>query len=125
MKFMCFCYYDPKQFANLTPEDLKAMPDACKPHDEALNASGKKVLLGSLTEPESWRSIRPGEEKPSVTAGPFHKTQDQIGAFFIVETQDIAEAIEIASLHPSAHLGNYFGGGIEVIPCELFEEYAR
>ena len=125
MKFMCFCYYDPNQFANLTAEDLKAIPEACKPHDEALNASGKMVLLGSLTEAETCRSIRPGRERPSVTEGSFQTTQEQVGAFFVVEAQDIEEAIEIASLHPSAHLGNYFGGGIEVRPCEFFEVYAR
>jgi hypothetical protein len=59
-----------------------------------------------------------------VTEGPFHPSQEQVGVYFVVEAHTIDEAVKIASLHPGAHLGKYFGGGIEVIPCELFEEYA-
>jgi hypothetical protein len=125
MKFMCFCYYDTVKFANLSAADLEAIPDACKPYDEALNASGKKVILGCFTEPPTWKSVRPGPEKPSVTEGAFHNAQEQAGVIFVVEAATIDEAVEIASLHPSAHLGRYFGGGIEVRPCELYEEYAR
>jgi hypothetical protein len=122
MKYMCFCYYDTKKFADLTPADFEAMPNECKPHDDALNASGKKALLGVFTEPETWRSIRPGEERPTVTEGPFHGGQEQVGVFFVVEAEEMEEAVRIASLHPGAHLGKYFGGGIEVRPCELYEE---
>jgi hypothetical protein len=124
MKYVCFCYYDTEKFANLTPAELEAIPNACKPHDDALNASGKKVLLGCFTEPETWKGIRPVEGKPSVTEGAFQATQEQVGVFFVVEAQNIDEAVEIASLHPGAHLGNSFGGGIEVRPCELIEVYS-
>jgi hypothetical protein len=125
LKYICFGYYDTKRFAELSPEDFEALPAACKPHDDALNESGKKVLLGCLTEPETGRSIRPVDGKPSVTDGPFGTAQEQIGAFFVVEAGDIDEAVRIASLHPGAHLGHYFGGGIEVRPCELFEVYSN
>src|SRR5579871_4860024 len=124
MKYMCFGYYDTIQFSNLTPAAIEAIPDACKPHDDALNASGKKVFLGCLTEPETWRSIRPGDEKPAITEGAFQANREQVGVFFIIEAETIDEAVQIASLHPSAHLGKYFGGGIEVCPCELFEVYS-
>ena len=123
MKYMCFCYYDPQKVANLSPAEMEAIPGECGPHDEALNNSGKKVVLGCFTEPETWRSIRPVDGKPSVTEGTFLSTQEQVGVFFVVEAESIDEAVEIASLHPGAHLGKFFGGGIEVRPCELYEEY--
>ncbi len=123
MKFICFCYYDPQKVAQLSPQELEAIPNACKPYDEALNASGKKRLLVCFTDPETWKSIRPSTEKPLVTEGSFQSTQEQVGVFFVVEAENIEEAVETASLHPSAHLGHYFGGGMEVRPCELFEEY--
>jgi len=90
MKFICFCYYDPQKVAQLSPQELEAIPNACK---------------------------------PLVTEGSFQSTQEQVGVFFVVEAENIEEAVETASLHPSAHLGHYFGGGMEVRPCELFEEY--
>ena len=123
MKYMCFCYYDTKRFAGLTPAELDALPGECKPHDDALNASGRKVQLGCFSEPETWKSIRPIDGKPAITDGPFHSSQEQVGVFFLLEADSIDEAVEIASLHPGAHLGKYFGGGIEVRPCELFETY--
>src|SRR5437773_1612615 len=98
---MCFCYYDTKKFAGLTPAELEAIPSACKPHDDALNASGKKALLGSFTDPGTWKSVRPMDGgEPTVTEGPFLSTQEQVGAFFAVEARDMDQAVAIASLHP-------------------------
>jgi hypothetical protein len=43
--------------------------------------------------------------------GPFAETKEQIGGYFIVETKDLDEAIEVASKIPSAK-----HGAIEVRP---------
>lgn len=123
MKYLCFCYYDTKKFSTLSQEDMKAVEDECKPHDAALRTSGKLVIQGSLSQPESWKSIRPTNDRPSIADGPFSGAQEQVGAFLIVEADNIDEATRIASLHPGAHLGKYFGGGIEVRACEMFEQY--
>jgi hypothetical protein len=123
MKFLCLCYYDPQQFASLSAEEICAIPDSCQPYNEALRATQAMTILGSLSEPGKCKSIRPVNGKPTVKAGTILDTKEQIGAFFIVEAADIEEATYIASHHPSAHLGNYFGGGIEVKACEMFEQY--
>jgi len=44
-----------------------------------------------------------------------------VGAFFIVEAQDMDEAVQVASKHPGAHVGKFLGGGIEVRACEFFQ----
>jgi hypothetical protein len=49
-----------------------------------------------------------------VTDGPFIETKEQVGSFFIVEADNIDEAVEIASKHPAALLGEQYGWGIEV-----------
>ena len=78
-------------------------------------------LVGSHSGPNAWKSIRPVDGKPFVTDGPFRACNEQVGAFFVVVADNIEEAVEIASLHPSARLGHFFGGGIEVLPCESYE----
>ena len=124
MKFMCFCYYDPKKVSEFSPEVFEDIKKECAPHDEALTTAGRKVVLGSMDDPEAARSVRPVDgEAPSVTLGAFLASQEQIGAFFILEAKDIDEAVQIASLHPSGHLGKYFGGGIEVRACNDYETY--
>ena len=121
MKFLCLCYYDQSRFEACTPEDLEAVTRLCKPHDDALHKSGHLDLVGSLALPSASAVIRPGEEAPSVSSGPYATTPEPIGAFFILEADDLEQAIDVASRHPGAHLGRYFGGGIEVRQCDYFE----
>lgn len=42
-----------------------------------------------------------------MTDGPFAETKGQIGGFFIIEAKDLNQAIEVASKHPAAHLGEH------------------
>jgi hypothetical protein len=122
MKFLCLCHYDPAHFATLSPEQLAAIPDLCAPHDAALRASGHLVAVGSLAEADDFAVIRPADDGTTrVTRGPIAPTPEPFGAFFVVEADTLDEAVAIASLHPSAHLGRFFGGGIEVRPCASYE----
>ncbi len=121
MKYLCLCYYNTKTYAELTPVQIEAIGPECKPHDAALTASGKKILVGSISDPTTWKCIRPVDGKPSVSNGSFRQSDEQAGAFFIIEAESLDDAVEIASLHPSAHLGKFFGGGIEVSLCEHYE----
>ena len=120
MKYLCLCYYDPKKFDALSQADLGALGRECQPHDEALHKSGHLILVGSLAPPESSSVVRTGNDNPSVTSGAYPGTKEPFGAFFIIEAQDRDEAIRIASKHPSAHVGKYLGGGIEVRLCDTF-----
>ncbi len=121
MRFLCLCYYDQAKFDAWTPADVEAIGKACQPHDAALHRSGKVPLVGSLALPGMARTIRPTEGGPSVTDGPFLDTPEPFGAFFIVEAADLDEAVRVASLHPGANLGRWFGGGIEVRPIDHFD----
>ena len=122
MKFLCLCHYEPARFAALSPEELAAIPGLCAPHDAALHASGHLVAVGSLAEAEDFAVIRPNEgAAPTITRGPIASTPEPFGAFFVVDAESLEQAIAVASLHPSANLGRYFGGGIEVRPCASYE----
>lgn len=122
MKFLCLCHYETARFAACTPEDFEEVGRICKPRDEALHASGHLVAVGSFVDSAQYAVIRATEEGPAVSRGPYAQTQEPFGAFFIVEADTIEKAIEIASLHPGAHLARQFGGGIEVRPCETYAE---
>jgi hypothetical protein len=122
MKFLCLCHYDQAKFAAWTPEDLAAVGRICQPHDAALHASGHLVAVGSLADSSGYAVIRPGENGPTVSRGAYATTSEPFGAFFILDADTLEQAIEVASLHPGAHLSRYFGGGIEVRPCDHFEQ---
>jgi len=122
MKYLCLAYYDATKFEALPKREVEALVRKCRDHDEALRETGKMNVLGSLAAPREWKSIRPGRGKPLVTDGPYTEAKELVGAFFIIEARDMAEAVEIASKHPAAHLGADVGWGVEVRACDMYEQ---
>lgn len=123
MKFVCLCYYEHARFAAMTPGDHAAIERDCRPHDQALKATGRVLISTSLSLPDEARVIRPGDGGPTVTKGPYTDTPEPVGALFIVDAANMERAVEIASKHPGAHFATYFGGGIEVRAFDFFEQY--
>lgn len=123
MKYLCICYYNEAAFKAMTPEMGKELGEFCAPHDARLKASGKVLLIGSLGMQDQTKVIR-GGPRPQVENGPYVHTENPMGAFFIVEAETIVEAVEIATLHPGAHIDpKWLGeGAIEVWPLESLQE---
>lgn len=122
MKYLCLAYYDEQKFNALSPDDVRALVSQCPAHDATLRSSGRVLLQASLGEVRQGAIIRPRNGKPMVTDGPFAETKEQVGGFFIIEAQDLEDAVRIASKHPAALLGEQVGWGIEVRPIEMFEQ---
>jgi hypothetical protein len=122
MKFLCVCHYDADAFAKLTPADFQKLRAMCDPHDARFKASGKVKLIGSLGLPPESRTLRVQNGKVTEESGPYFNTSEPFGAFFIVEAEDMDEAVRVARLHPGTHIGEIFGGGIEIRPIRMFEE---
>jgi hypothetical protein len=53
--------------------------------------------------------------------GPYVETKEQVGGFFILEAKDLNEAIQAASRHPAARVGEKMGCAVEIRPIEFFE----
>jgi hypothetical protein len=120
MKYLCLGYYEPKAFDALSAEQQNAIAAECRPHDERLYATGRVVAVASL-EHRRAVSIRPGRKTgPSVTDGPYAEAKEVVGSFFIVEADDLDEAVRLASLHPAAQWGEHLGFGIEVRPIDYW-----
>jgi len=122
MKYLCLAYYDLEKFQALPQAEMDAIVKECRSHDEALRQTGKVTVTASLSMPQEWKSIRPENGRPVVTDGPYAEAKELVGAFFIVEAKDMSEAVEVASMHPAAHLGESVGWGIDVRACDFFEQ---
>ncbi|WP_342376184.1 YciI family protein [Myxococcus stipitatus] len=119
MKYLCLAYYNEAAFETLTPSELEALGQACQPHDDALRQSGKLGTVASLRHREAV-TVRSRSGRISVTDGPFVESKEQVGSFFLIEARDLEEAIQVASLHPAARLGEHLGWGLEIRPVETF-----
>jgi hypothetical protein len=120
MKFLCLCHYDLDKYNARTPEDFERIKALCEPRDRQLRASGHLVCVGSLGLPGAYQVIRGTPAGPVVEPGAYAPTNEPSGAFFILDCASMEEAIELAKIHPGAHLAEEFGGGIEVRPIDYF-----
>ena len=122
MHFLCLCHYDLAKFAALGADEFARIRERCAPHDQALYASGHVSLVGSVAAQDAYRTLHAHGDTVTVETGPYARSDEPFGAFFLIEAEDIDEAVRIAMLHPSANLGSVFGGGIEVRPLDRFIE---
>lgn len=121
MKYLCLAYYDEKAFEALSKAELDALVSKCPTYDGALRRSGRLVVQASLGSPRASTVLRPKHGKPLVTDGPFIETKEQVGGFFIIEAEDLDEAIRVASKHPAANIGGEVGWAVEIRPVEGYE----
>ena len=68
----------------------------------------------SRSAPPPCVSVRDGETE--TTDGPFAETKEQLGGYYILDCDDLDEAIKYAAMIPSAEHGR-----IEVRPVMIFD----
>jgi hypothetical protein len=66
--------------------------------------------------PENATTVRVQDGKTLTTDGPLVEVKEAIGGYYVLETDDLDAAIELASRIPAARLG----GAIEVRPAERY-----
>ncbi len=70
-----------------------------------LQSSGQYLAASPLLPVAAATSVRVRDGKPLITDGPFAETREQLGGYFLVDAQDLDEAISIATRIPGARLG--------------------
>lgn len=119
MKYLCLGYYDEARFAAMTPEEVRALVSQCKAFDDELQATGRVEMVASLGPSKSSVSLRPRDGGTRVIDGPYAEAKEIIGSFFLIEADDLQQAIAIASKHPAARMGEAIGWGVELRPIEF------
>jgi hypothetical protein len=72
---------------------------------DEMQARGVLVSRDRLQPTSLSTSVRVRDEGLVVADGPFAETKEQIAGFYIIECEDLDEAIEIASRNPGARYG--------------------
>jgi len=81
-----------------------------------ISAHGQFVDASPLHSVSTATSIRVREGKRLVTDGPFAETREQLGGFYLINANNLDEAIAIAERIPMARLGT-----IEIRPVVEIE----
>ena len=102
MKYMLLIYMGEKVLTDSERQDCYVeSTKLC--HD--LAEAGKFVSASPLQPVATARSVRVREGKRLVTDGPFAETREQLGGYYLVDANDLDEAIAIAARIPGARKG--------------------
>jgi hypothetical protein len=110
MKYLCLVYLDEKRLNELPDED-------CVAYDTSIRKSGHCLASEALQSVQTATTVRVRSGRTTITDGPFAETKEQLAGFYMIEAQDLNEAIEIASKIPPARVGS-----IEVRPVRPIRE---
>lgn len=105
----------------MSKAEIEELGVKCKSHDEALHQGGHLAQIASLAPTRSTTLLRPLNGKTVLFDGPYAETKEQVGGFFTLEARDLNEAIQVASKHPAARMGEQMGCAVEIRPIEFFE----
>jgi hypothetical protein len=102
MKYMLLIYSDENAW---TQHELEQCYVESVQLTQALDTNGQYLGAAPLHSVAMATSVRVRDGKKLVTDGPFAETREQLGGYFLIEAQDLDEAIAIASRIPSVHKG--------------------
>ncbi|QSO55049.1 hypothetical protein JZ785_09940 [Alicyclobacillus curvatus] len=122
MKYLCLGYYDQEKMDARPEAEIDEIMTRCQPHmDKLYNTRQVKVDAGVTSEVTC---LQRSNGKVVVTDGPFVETKEMIGSALIVEAENLEEAIEVASLHPSLQMAeaNQFGWRMEIRPIHYYQK---
>lgn len=102
MKYMLLVYMDEQA---MTDEERQHCYVESAQLTQDLNAKGQYVAAGPLHSVATATSVRMRDGQRVVTDGPFAETREQLGGYYVVEANDLDEAMAIAERIPPARYG--------------------
>jgi hypothetical protein len=102
MKYMLLIYGDEHGLTEVEREQcyVDSTKLACE-----LHTAGKFLGAGPLHPTSTATSVRVREGKRLVTDGPFAETREQLGGYFLIDANNLDEALAIAERIPLAKKG--------------------
>jgi len=116
MLYAIFCYDDEDLVFERTPQEEEAIMQRLSAVQARIADKGKLGPVARLLPTTAATSVRKGAE-PLVIDGPFAETKEQLLGFFIIDCDDLDEAIGYAKEFIAANPGV---GGYEMRPLLLF-----
>ena len=108
MRYAMLVHYTPGYHELLSDNDQKAVVAEYRALAEDPRARGS----AQLQSVETATTVRVQDGRKMIDDGPYTRSEQIFGAYFVFELDDLDEAIELAARIPAARLG----GAVEVRP---------
>jgi hypothetical protein len=117
MQYMCLIYGDPERAATMTEEEGNQVFADYNAFTESIRESGHLVGGDALHPVETATTVRVRDGEALVTDGPFAETKEQLGGYYLIDVDNLDDALAAAARCPGA-----LGGTMEVRPVQVFDD---
>jgi len=104
MKFLCLICAE-KVMEQMPPADAEKHFQEYVQFSEWVKAKGHFISANRLTPAATATTVRVRNGKVSTTDGPFAETKEQVGGYYLIEAQELQDAINVAAKIPGAQRG--------------------
>lgn len=119
MKYLLTLYREESGWQDVTPEEMREGMEPWSEYGRQVTGAGVFLAGEALQASATATTVRIGEgEDRLVTDGPFVESKEQLGGFYLLDCDDLDQALDWARKVP---LGP--GGSIEVRPVMDFSEF--
>ncbi len=115
MKYLAMIYQDDQIEAARTPQEFPAMMAAYNKFTNDVKAAGVYLGGDALQPGSTATTVRVRNGKVQTTDGPFAETKEQLGGYYLLDCNDLDEALKWAAQIPHAAIC-----AIEVRPIMVF-----
>jgi hypothetical protein len=105
MKYMLLCYDDEQAWEQKGQAALEAAMQEAIALTHELHAKGQYLEASPLEPATAAASVRVRDGKAHITNGPFAETREVLGGYYLIDVENLDEAIRIAERHPGARVG--------------------
>lgn len=102
MKYMLLIYSNPESWAGLTAEQREGLSRSHEELTRELTEQGMLVSAAGLADPITSRTVLVRGDTRTTTDGPYAEAKEHLAGFYLVECDNIDEAIEYAARMPDA-----------------------
>ncbi|MCA9655500.1 MAG: YciI family protein [Thermoleophilia bacterium] len=115
MQYMALIYDTESTMRTMSPDEQKTFMAEYEEFTRQLREAGKLVAGDALKPVETATTVRVRDGQTMITDGPFAETREQLGGYYLMECEDLDEALAWAAKIPSAKHGS-----IEVRPLMVW-----
>lgn len=106
MQYLMLIYGNESAMASAPKEAIDAMMGEYATYTQAMQAAGVRAGGEILLPTSSATTVRVQDGKPVVTHGPFAETAEQLGGYYVLNCENLDQAIEWSSKCPGARFGS-------------------
>lgn len=106
MRYVLLIYGKEDDYAKLTQEERAAMMQGHGALAGEMLQTGQLTGGGPLQPTSAATTVRVRDGKPLIVDGPFAETKEQLAGFYILDCNDLDEAIRLAARIPDVAWGS-------------------